>query len=175
MASVMEYWSEKPGTGINIVDKLLNYTILSPSSVVQWALADTSHRIEDLTKAHIFELVAGTVNKVSKRVRQVVKARQEESLPLEQLAFLGKTLSKEQAQMHDLFGLLEVRLEELGNFSKDESFGGIPQVNEWPRRWLRVFQRKKQVEEIWGRQETTIRGREDVGMGNGQVEEPSGR
>lgn len=41
IGSVMEYWAEKPGTGVSIVDKLLNYTILTPRSVIQWALGDS--------------------------------------------------------------------------------------------------------------------------------------
>lgn len=34
--SVTAYWKDQPGIGVNIVDKLLNYTILSPTSVVEW-------------------------------------------------------------------------------------------------------------------------------------------
>ena len=174
VASVMAYWSEKPGTGISIVDKLLNYTILSPSSVIQWVFADTSHRIENLTKAHVFELVTGTIQKVANRVRQIVRARQGKSLPAEQLSLLEETLSKEQAQMRDLFDLLETRLEEIRDSSPVGTFDQIPQGNEWLRRWLRVVQRKRQVEGIWERQETFSWSREDVNMGNGHAEELSG-
>ncbi|KAL8817598.1 MAG: hypothetical protein Q9223_003590 [Gallowayella weberi] len=34
ITSVLEYWAEKPGVGVNVVDKLLNYTILTPLSVI---------------------------------------------------------------------------------------------------------------------------------------------
>ena len=50
----MEYWKDQPGIGVNIVDKLLNYTILSPGSVIEWALGKEGGR---LSEAHVFEMV----------------------------------------------------------------------------------------------------------------------
>src|SRR4051794_13043061 len=38
ITSVMDYWKDQPGIGVNIIDKLLNYTILTPMSVIEWAL-----------------------------------------------------------------------------------------------------------------------------------------
>jgi nuclear cap-binding protein subunit 1 len=68
--SVMGYWKDQPGVGVNIVDKLLNYTILSPGSVIEWALAKEGTR---LSMAYVYEMVSATIGKVTGRVRQVVR------------------------------------------------------------------------------------------------------
>jgi nuclear cap-binding protein subunit 1 len=84
IAAVMAYWHAQPGVAISIVEKLLNYSILTPFSVVQWALVGSSHASDvaisgsdgprsghTLAQAHVFELVFNTVAKVTGRVRQV--------------------------------------------------------------------------------------------------------
>jgi nuclear cap-binding protein subunit 1 len=70
--SVMQYWKDQPGIGVNIVDKLLNYTILSPASVVEWALNANGER---LSESFVFEMVSATIGKVTRRVREVHKAK----------------------------------------------------------------------------------------------------
>ena len=82
--SVMQYWKDQPGVGVNIVDKLLNYTILSPASVVEWALSKKGER---LAETFVFEMVSSTIGKVTGRVRQVQKAKSMVST-WEQLSFL---------------------------------------------------------------------------------------
>ncbi|KAL8905437.1 MAG: hypothetical protein Q9171_006672, partial [Xanthocarpia ochracea] len=103
ITSVMEYWAEKPGVGVNVVDKLLNYTILTPLSVINWALTDNIGKGHILTQAHVYEMVAGTMHKVTNRVRQIVIARNQVDLPMEQRLLLDETLEKERAQMRELF------------------------------------------------------------------------
>src|SRR5512142_2361279 len=39
IAAVMAYWGAHPGVAVSIVEKLLNYAILSPAVVIQWALS----------------------------------------------------------------------------------------------------------------------------------------
>lgn len=70
--SVMQYWKDQPGVGVNIVDKLLNYMILSPSIVIDWALSKNGER---LGQTYVFEMVGSTIAKVTGRVRQVHKAK----------------------------------------------------------------------------------------------------
>ena len=170
ITSVMDYWSEKPGTGTNIVDKLLNYSIISPMSLVRWTFEN--RLLVDggiiLTQAHIFELVAGTMAKVTNRVRQIATARSRGELPQDQLALLDQTLAQEQADMRGLFEVLESKLQAF----VDASSAGIEQQSElisWARRWLRVFQRKLQVEESWLEQEAP-QGHGDTKMANGDGE-----
>lgn len=71
--SVMGYWIDQPGVGANVVDKLLNYSVLTPSSVIEWAFFDAGHAA--LSQNHVWEMVSTTVNKVNNRVRQIVAAR----------------------------------------------------------------------------------------------------
>ena len=156
IASVMEYWKEKPGVGGNIVDKLLNYTILTPLSVVQWALVDNLERGMILTHSHIYEIVSSTVGKVTNRVRQIVRARNQRGLPADQVAMLDETLTKEREQMAELFTVVEDALRGIAEGSADamaESRNadepGEALLRGWGRRWLRVFRRKLAVEEAW--------------------------
>ena len=156
VSSVMDYWKEKPGVGGNIVDKLLNYTILTPMCVVEWALVQNLDRGKILTHAHIYEMVASTVGKVTNRVRQIVVARNQRGLPAEQVALLDETLGKERKEMERLFGVVEDALVGVADGSADSMLESADQDEEgegllrgWGRRWLRVFRRKLAVEEAW--------------------------
>ena len=157
--SVLEYWAEKPGVGVNIVDKLLNYTILTPLSVIEWALIDKLDSGKILTRAHTYEMIASTVYKVTNRVRQIVRARNQKGLPAEQVALLDGTLAKERAQMEDLFAVLEDGLRGVAEGSADAMIESQDQdeereaLNCWGRKWLRVFRRKMAVEQAWMVQE----------------------
>jgi len=151
--SVMEYWKDQPGIGVNIVDKLLNYTILSPASVVEWALAKEGKR---LGEAFVFEMVSATVGKVTGRVRQVVKAKNAPGLLPEQRKLLEETAERERGGMRELFGVMEDALMGWTSGSKDQMMQsgdgdseGEKMVRQWGERWLRVFRRKFAVEEAW--------------------------
>jgi len=150
--STMEYWKDQPGIGVNIVDKLLNYTILSPESVIEWALAGEGRR---LSEAFVFEMISATVGKVTGRVRQVVKAKNVNGLLPEQKAILAETVERERKSMKELFQIMEDALVSWASGSKDQmvetgDMGGEDAlVRQWGERWLRVFRRKIAVEEAW--------------------------
>jgi len=156
ITSVMDYWHEKPGVGVNMVDKLLNYTILTPMSVITWALSDQLGKGEGLVLSHVFEMVSSTVTKVTNRVRQIVVARNQPSLPAGQVAILDETLAKERAEMGNLFALIEDAsvgvasgsVDEMAE-SADQDLKGETMLRGWGGRWLRVFRRKMAVEEAW--------------------------
>ena len=169
ISSVMEYWSEKPGVGVAVVDKLLNYTILTPSSVIHWALVDQLSKGQNLAKAHIYEIVASTISKVTGRVRQVVIARNAPDLPSEQRNILDETLTMERSEVAQLFIHMEDALIGVAEGSNDVMVEGANQNMEqeemlrtWGRRWLRVMKRKRGVEESWVE--------ERLQLGKGQME-----
>src|SRR5436190_11241956 len=58
ITSVMKYWVDQPGIAVNIIDKLLNYTILTPLSVIEWALVDNLGNGAILAKSYIYEMIA---------------------------------------------------------------------------------------------------------------------
>ena len=156
IASVMEYWHEKPGVGVNMVDKLLNYTILTPVSVVMWVLGDQLGKGEGLVHSHVFEMVSSTVHKVTNRVRQIVLARNVAGLPADQVAVLDETLGKEREEMGKLFAVIEDALIGVTDGSldamaesADEDIRAEAILKGWGGRWLRVFRRKMAVEEAW--------------------------
>ncbi|MCJ1353077.1 MAG: hypothetical protein MMC33_003061 [Icmadophila ericetorum] len=173
VSSVMEFWKEKPGVGSNIVDKLLNYTILTPMSVIEWALVDNLERGQLLTRAHIYEMVFSTIYKVTNRVRQIVVARNQKGLPADQVALLDETLEKERKEMKRLFEVVEDSLRAVAEGSADAMMESQNQDTDdeallrgWGRRWLRVFRRKSAVEEAWV---TEILAREHGGDDEAQM------
>jgi nuclear cap-binding protein subunit 1 len=177
--SVMEYWKDQPGIGVNIVDKLLNYTILSPASVVEWALGKQGKR---LGEAFVYEMVSATVGKVTGRVRQVVRATKAIGLTSEQRKLLEGSAESERGSMRELFRLMEDLLVGWASGSKDQVLEsgdgeseGEKMVRQWGERWLRVFRRKFAVEEAWGLEVGKQRVEDVVAVpeangGNGVVE-----
>ena len=168
ITSVMDYWQEKPGIGVNVVDKLLNYTILTPISVVLWSLNDKLGKGDALVLSQTFEMVSSTVTKVTNRVRQIVVARNQPGLPGDQVAILDETLSKERDEMGKLFAVIEDGLVGVAGGSVDDMVESADQdlkeeamLRGWGKRWLRVFRRKMAVEETWV-QETLSTGVQDA-------------
>ena len=152
----MDYWHEKPGVGVNVVDKLLNYTILTPESVIMWALSDQLGKGEGLVLSHVFEMVSSTVAKVTNRIRQIVTARNQAGLLSDQVGALDETLTKEKSQMNNLFALIEDALVGVASGSADDMAESADQdergeaiLRGWGARWLRVFRRKMAIEEAW--------------------------
>lgn len=180
ITSVMDYWREKPGVGVNVVDKLLNYTILTPLSVIHWVLVDNLGKGEILTHAHIYEMVASTMHKVTNRVRQIVVARNQLGLATEQATILDETLRKERGDMGILFATVEDALlgiaagvaDEMAE-SRDQDEPGDALLRTWGARWLRVFRRKMAVEEAWVGEALGVLQDTDVveGVGDGENEQ----
>jgi len=156
ITSVMGYWQDRPGVGVNIVDKLLNYTILTPMSIVEWALVSNLGGGKILAQAHVFEMVASTVSKVSIRIRQITTAHGQNGLPEDQIKLLDTALVDERNKMQELFSVLEHQLKGVAENSNDAMIEGVvgngadgAQIRSWGQRWLRTFRRKLAVEEAW--------------------------
>ena len=156
ITSTMEYWTSKPGTAVNVVDKLLNYTILTPMSVIEWALVENLGKGNLLAQTHVYEMIAGTVQKVTNRVRQLAIARNS-THNLEQRKLIEATLETARTDMRQLFNHVEDGLRGIAEGSADQMLdqeGGVDEeeqarLREWGVRWLRVFRRKLAVEESW--------------------------
>jgi nuclear cap-binding protein subunit 1 len=154
ITSVMEYWKHQPGVGLNIIDKLLNYTILTPMSVIEWGLVDHVQRGTVLSEAWVYEMVSSTVGKVTNRVRQIVAALRRPGLPEEQVGLLKETLDREMSDMKALFGSIDDALLSFRDGNQDQMMEADSQsqnestlIRSWGGRWMRVFQRKYAVEE----------------------------
>lgn len=157
ITSVVDYWSDvQPGVAVNIVDKLLNYTVLTPASVIEWALAQ--ERLDGgrkLAETWIYEMVSGTVAKVSNRVRQVVNARLQAGVRAEQAAALETALVTEREGLRRLFATIDDALVGVADGSSDAALDGMDQDTDvdrsllrlWGLKWRRVFARKLAVEE----------------------------
>jgi len=158
--SVVDYWHHQPGTAVNIVDKLLNYGIVTPESVILWALGpENLGNGYCLSHAWRFEMVAGTVNKVTNRVRQIVAARvqgKKLNMPQQQIEEIDDALQREREGMRALFAGIDDAVAGVaagaadGLIEEDGSKFGETEmllVNQWGERWARAFRRKGAVEE----------------------------
>jgi nuclear cap-binding protein subunit 1 len=147
ITSVLAYWHAHPGVALSIIEKLLNYSIVTPFSVVDWALsAKTSAAGQYLAEPHVFELVSNTVAKVTGRVRQILTSSDSDE----------ETRDKEVAAMRDLFRSINDALSSWASGSKDEQMedgdgSSEPEalIRRWGQRWLRVFQRMAAIEEAF--------------------------
>ncbi|KAF1813292.1 cap binding protein [Eremomyces bilateralis CBS 781.70] len=160
ISSVVDYWRFRPGTAVGVVDKLLNYTILLPESVVLWALGpERLGKGEPLADAWLYEMVSGTLGKVATRVRQIrdalVNARVAGGMPDEQITKLEELLTQERGAMRALFGEVD---DSVGGVARGVSEGMLENeaddaitriLRAWGARWARVFRRRAAVEETW--------------------------
>jgi len=175
ISAVMAYWSAHPGVALSIVEKLLNYSILSPAAVIQWAFQSHAgaRRGVALAEAHLFELVFNTVVKVTGRVRQVVAApppaapalKEDGDVAMEgsEVAAAAAAAAADEARsaeiqaMRDLFRLIDDSLVAWAAGSKDELLEGQTDdtadqdamVRRWGERWLRAFRRRAAIEEAF--------------------------
>ncbi|KAK5944974.1 Nuclear cap-binding protein subunit 1 [Knufia obscura] len=161
IGSVLEFWKHQIGNGVCLVDKLLNYGIVTPQSVVEWALVDNIDRGTLLTKNWCYELITKTISKVVFRVKQVVTKIRDPRLSEEERSTLQAALDKEMADMKSLFSSIEDAVGSVASASEDgmiESSDALraeeeSTLREWGAKWLRVFRRRAAVEESWVKEE----------------------
>lgn len=163
VSAIMAYWSAHPGVALSIIEKLLNYSILTPATVINWAL--TIHagktRGEALATTHIYEMVFNTVVKVTNRVRQLV-LKPSSSSAAGQAAVDDETRELEIRSMRSLLATIQDSLVSWATGSKDEQMetsegddGSSEKkekerlVRRWAERWLRVFRRRAAIEEAF--------------------------
>ncbi|EAQ85912.1 hypothetical protein CHGG_07165 [Chaetomium globosum CBS 148.51] len=149
ISATMAYWSAHPGVALSIIEKLLNYSILTPETVITWALVSRAGntRGEALSVSHVYEMVFNTVIKVTGRVRQLVAK-----------PALAAEDEDEIKAMRALFAAIEDALASWASGSKDEMIEsseteanseGEKLVRSWGARWLRVFRRRAAIEEAF--------------------------
>lgn len=156
IASVVAYWrAVQPGVAVNIVDKLLNYSILTPQSVVEWVLQPGNlDKGRLLSVTWVYEMVERTLGKVTGRVRQIVGARMQAGLLKPQGEVLETALRTEAKAMRELFTLLDDGLAGIAEgagesmLEQDIDEEELEVLKAWGVKWRRVFRRKLVVEEV---------------------------
>lgn len=165
ITAVMEFWSAHPGVAKQIIEKLLNYGIVNPVAVVQWALTGFAGKTkgEGLARSYVYEMVMSTVAKVTGRVRQVVTLTTTAAGPAADVDMAPEETKDQEVQsMRELFRIMGDALVAWANGSKDEllqddSLGddGAARrerdelVKRWGERWLRVVRRRSAIEEAF--------------------------
>ncbi|EXJ79635.1 hypothetical protein A1O3_07914 [Capronia epimyces CBS 606.96] len=161
ITSVMDYWKDQTGVGVVILDKLLNYQILTPASILEWVLIDNVARGTLLAKTWSYELVSHTTSKVAGRVRSIVGAIRQPGLPGEQQGELQQALARELETMKNLFSIIQDAAVSIRDGNQDEMMESSDALRAqeedllkaWGGKWARVFQRKYAVEDSWVREE----------------------
>lgn len=161
ITAVMDFWSAHPGVAKQIIEKLLNYGIVNPVAVVQWALTGFAGKTrgEGLARSYIYEMVMNTVAKVTGRVRQVVSVTAAGPAVDVDMA-PEETKDQEINSMRELFRIMGDTLSGWASGSKDEllqdgSLDGPAReerdelVKRWGERWLRVVRRRSAIEEAF--------------------------
>lgn len=154
VASVLDFWADQPGTAVNIVDKLLNYTIITPMAVIQLAMQDRMNRGRALASSQIYEMVSITMFKVTNRVRQVLRERNNPKVPFEQRVQIDEALPRERQGMRALFDTIEDAVAAVATGAQDEMMESLDAdsterdlIMLWGARWARVWRRKRAVED----------------------------
>lgn len=140
--SVLSYWAAHPGVGANVVDKLLNYSILTPASVVEYVLLDAGDAA--LSKSHCWEMVSTTINKVNNRVKQIrsMAPADPAALPDETRSAYEMTLENARLEQRHLAELVLAQLDRIAEGEGDEW------VRWWGRNWGRAFRRRFLLEGV---------------------------
>jgi len=154
ISSVTEFWVDQPGTAVDIIDKLLNYTIVTPMSVIEWALHDHLDKGKSLSLNWVYELVSNTMTKVTNRVRQIAMARIDAHLPADQKHIVDETLARERQSMRELFAAIDDAVSGIATGAEDGMIESYDDGNmepallqSWGKRWLNTWRRKSAVEE----------------------------
>ncbi|KAL9088275.1 MAG: hypothetical protein Q9159_003187 [Coniocarpon cinnabarinum] len=172
VASVVNYWrNTQTGVAVSLVDKLLNYGIITPTSVVDWAFGITNPSSFKagikLPETWLYEIVSATVGKVMNRVNQLVASRGEQGIPKPQAEQIEDTLNTETTNTRELFRMMEDVLVGVAEGNNDgmmeegmgEVVGEGPEDREirdgaqlallkaWGLKWLRVFRRRLAAQE----------------------------
>lgn len=149
VGTVMRYWHEQPGIGANVIDKLLNYSILTPLSVIEWVVMDAGR--EALPRGHSWEMVNTTARKVVLRTRNLAAARGVPGLPEDQVAMMEQGYEVAKAEQTELF---RVVMESLAKYAggAEPSPEGVPEedvqwLKWWAAMWLRALKRQSDIEE----------------------------
>lgn len=175
ISATMAYWSAHPGVALCIIEKLLNYSILTPQTVIAWALVGRAGntRGEALSTAYVYEMVFNTVVKVTGRVRQLVANPPDAAADA---ADEAATRDREINAMRALFAAIEDALASWADGTKDEMLmtdgdgEGDKLVRRWGARWLRVFRRRAAIEEAFLVEAEKERARRELLAGGGEGE-----
>ena len=153
--SVIGYWADHPGVAVNIVDKLLNYTIVTPEGVLWWALGRASLGPGAPLALHWrYEMVAATMGKVTNRVRIIAAHLVVSSAGMapEDREKVTEALREERTKMERLFEIIQEAVAPIARGNSvafvEAGFDDDVQhiVRAWADRWLAVFARKLAVE-----------------------------
>jgi nuclear cap-binding protein subunit 1 len=156
--SVIDYWKDHRGVALYILDKLLNYSILTPMTTIQWALTDNLGAGEGLTENWVFEMVSNTVGKMMRSLDRLFNLKTTADLNPEFRVSVDEAFARERDSLRELLqyieralkpvadGIADTYLEKTGSGELSEKDAAL--IREWGKRWHTVFARKAVLEEM---------------------------
>lgn len=157
--SILEFWTHTPGNGVMVVDKLLNYLLVSPDAVVEAVLADLGSVTDAgrvLSKGWAWEMVERVLGKVVGRVRGVVAAYRKPGLEDAKRDEIHKVLDSEVLRLNTLVELVIERVAAIAELVPaiealtDEE---KTLVTSWCAKWRVAVKRRGDVEVQWVKEE----------------------
>ena len=150
--SILDFWRHQPGNGVMVVDKFLNYLVITPEGVVEAILGEQGYKGEGaavLTYGWSWELIWRVVGKITGRVRGVVNVARKPGLDDEERSKAQVLLEGELQSMKKLFALVNGCVASLGEASGNITDEDKAIVEMWVQKWQRAFGRRGLVEEAW--------------------------
>lgn len=135
------------------MDKLLNYSILSPTSIIDWILIRDDSNGRLLARSYIFELLYNTLLKVSSRVRQLARGPTIGTVGEDERDEYQRCLDGARTDYKELFAIIERQLISIAKGTTDGTLDDGPvshedqtMITRWAELWLRALRRKFVVE-----------------------------
>ena len=159
--SILEFWNNQPGNGVMVVDKFVNYLVVTPEGVVEAVLGNDGFKREGgvvLAQGWVWEIISRVMGKVTGRVRGVVNAVRKPGLDEEKRAEVQQVLQAEMGKMRALFAQVQNAVNVIGEPVGQTWGAGMSEedmalVRLWAQKWLRTSGRRATVEENWVREE----------------------
>ena len=159
--AILEFWKFQPGNGVMVVDKFVNYLVITPEGVVEAVLGNDGFKGEGgvvLAKGWVWEIISRVLGKVTGRVKGVVNAVRKPGLDEEKRTEVQQVLDAESAKMRALIRRVQDAVNAIGE-PVGQTWGAgmndedMALVRMWAQKWLRAVGRRGTVEENWVREE----------------------
>ncbi len=159
--SILEFWKYQPGNGVMVVDKFVNYLVVTPEGVVDAVLGNDGFKGEGgvvLSRGWVWEIIWRVIGKVTGRVKGIVNAVRKPGLEDEKRMEAQQVLETEMGKTRALLVQVADSVNAIGEpvghkWGRTMSEEDMALVRTWAQKWLRAIGRRGPVEEAWVREE----------------------
>lgn len=160
ISSFVEYWQHQTGTAVTIALKLVNYQVLTPEGVINWAFSAGVDGGRSLAKVYLWEVVVGVVAKMQAKVRAVVKVARTPGLDDEKRIELRGVVEREVVTFNTLLAQIKTGLATVQSGAASSNSTGVVTTEEeealikvWAAKWALAIDRLEKVLALYVREE----------------------